>query len=179
MPAPLLYVSKGQINAVVPFALPLVSDTEIQVRGTAAFPPLQTQVAELSPGVFYTDDLTYLSFSSAINQDGTLNAWYNPAPGGSIVTFIATGLGPIQPAAPDGSVPSAPGSKPEYQVIASSGQIVYVGDAPGSVEGITQINVLLPACPDSQGCAAGLSIKTHSGEVISLGGGATYYGPLQ
>src|SRR6202035_5695681 len=79
---PLLYVSSNQINAVVPMELSSnASSTFRVVNGTAVSPDYPVWIVDSTPE----------AFAPVINQDGTLNSQSNPAHGGSIVTFYATG----------------------------------------------------------------------------------------
>jgi len=48
------------------------------------------------------------SYAAALNQDGTPNSAANLAQPNSIVSVFATGLGPISPAQPDGSLIGLP-----------------------------------------------------------------------
>lgn len=100
-PAPLLYVQDSQINAIAPWSLAEGVTTQICViyRG-ASTNCLTRSVAKAAPGVFTVDGI----YAAALNQDGTLNSSSNPAKYGSIVSVFATGLGPINPALPDGSI---------------------------------------------------------------------------
>ena len=79
---PLLYVSSNQINAVVPMELSSnASSTFRVINGTAVSPDYPVWIVDSTPQ----------AFAPVINQDGTLNSQSNPAHGGSIVTFYATG----------------------------------------------------------------------------------------
>ena len=142
MPAPLLYVSKNQINAVVPFGVAGLSQVTIQIErnGASDMPPLQTTVVESAPGVFLGP-----SGAAAINQDGTINSKEHPAARHSIVSIFLTGAGLMEPVPADGAVPKLPYAKPVLPVSIDGGaEILYAGDAPGLVEGVVQINFRLP-----------------------------------
>ncbi len=101
-------------------------------------------------------------FSTALNQDGTINSPANPAPAGTIVSIFATGLGPITPAVADGTIivpplptntlgllawanppanPILPGPGPATVAMA----VMYAGPAPFEVAGLSQINLQIPA----------------------------------
>ena len=160
-PAPLLYVSTNQINAVVPFALAGQSSSTIEVErdGVVSLAPFQVAVAAAAPA-FFTLDGSGEGPAAAINQDGTLKSPSNPAEQGSIFSIWPTGLGPMQPAVPDGLIPGEPSSKPALPLILGLDlafppilappvppptiYIVYAGDASGLVEGIVKIDVRVP-----------------------------------
>ena len=72
-----------------------------------------------------------------------------------MVVLYGTGFGRTTPAGIDGHLASAPYPAPTLPVmLLSSGKLAYAGDAPGIVEGVTQINIVLP--------------ETHSGYVAQL-----------
>jgi len=142
MPAPLLYVSKNQINAVVPFGVAGLSQVTIQIErnGASDMPPLHTTVVDAAPGVFSGP-----SGAAAINQDGTINSKEHPAERHSVVSIFLTGAGLMTPMPADGTVPKLPYSKIVLPVlIDGDAEILYAGDAPGLVEGVVQINFRLP-----------------------------------
>jgi uncharacterized protein (TIGR03437 family) len=149
--APLLLVSSGEIDCVVPFEIAGMSSASIQVtyNGAQSNPvliPVTGAVVEVL-GVF--------------NQDFTVNSAANPASPGAIVSVYVAGAGQTTPAGADGQVSQAP-----YAVAASQIQVQYVippavgpgaqtstlqslpvtyaGAAPGAVAGILQINFVAP-----------------------------------
>ncbi|MCU1261648.1 MAG: hypothetical protein JWO80_4533 [Bryobacterales bacterium] len=136
--APLLYVSEGQINVVVPFGV--TNTTALQVLGPVArSAPLQLTVLASSPAVF----------SALLNQDGTLNSQTNPALRGSVLTFWLNGAGQLTSEVPDGSIlnnPPFPATTLPVSVYISGKEatVLYAGAAPGMVVGIIQVNVQIP-----------------------------------
>jgi uncharacterized protein (TIGR03437 family) len=95
---------------------------------------------------------------TVINQDGTINSFSNPAPGGSIVTFWVTGFQSSFAPLTDGQVASVAhndacalesgctitaeaiiGAHPPNPSIPTT--VVYAGAAPGMVAGVTQFNL--------------------------------------
>jgi uncharacterized protein (TIGR03437 family) len=149
LPAPLLYASTDQINLVAPFGIPSTGQVQVELRqnGTvlSSFDQL---VSAQNPGLF-TSSGTGMGQLAALNQDGTINGPSNPAHPGQIVTVFATGLGAMTPQPIDGSRPPQPVDKPvaPAQVLVSGNpaQIDYSGNAPDLVQGVVQINFLLPA----------------------------------
>lgn len=139
-PAPLLYASDEQINAVVPFAVAGAKTADIQVvnQGVTGL-AFRAAVVQADPAVFP---------GAVINQDLSLNSAQNPAAPGSIVAFWATGvhLDPYPPI-PDGTVPATAQDLYCCSVYALGHpvQVLYEGTAPGVVAGVVQINVQLPA----------------------------------
>jgi uncharacterized protein (TIGR03437 family) len=135
--APLLYVSAGQINAVVPMGLTTQSASTIQISRTSlattpSFPLwIDTSDGELFPGV--------------LNQNSSLNSQTNPAKQGSVVSFYGTGFQTSFANLLDGQVPTQAQSAfcPIGTCVASQGTILYEGPAPGLVAGVTQVNLRL------------------------------------
>ena len=156
IPAPLLYVSDNQINAVTPSGLASKASTQVCV----VFQGSQTNciyagIALASPGVFLSGVATNnpTPFAAAVNQDGTVNSAQHPASVGSIVSIYATGLGMITPAPTDGAAISLPlpANVLPVQVLFTDPNfhdplplldtVLYAGPAPFEVVGLTQINV--------------------------------------
>jgi uncharacterized protein (TIGR03437 family) len=90
------------------------------------------------------------AFPTVLNQDGTVNSQNNPANGGSVVTFYATGWQPSFAPLADGQVAtSAQDACQGACRLSTEGTILYGGAAPGIVAGVTQINVQLGLYPPS------------------------------
>jgi len=151
--APLVYVSANQINLVTPRALQ--GKTTTHVCATVSDVPtncLDVPVQPVTPEIFLSSGL----HAAALNQDGTINSAANPAPVGSIVSVFATGLGAIT-ALPDGAItPWPPSQYPGVQMQATAylsvstqitvpTNVLYAGPAPLEVEGVAQINFVIPA----------------------------------
>jgi uncharacterized protein (TIGR03437 family) len=151
-PAPLLWVQDAQINLVAPWSLTPGQNAEV----CASYNDVNTNcltlpVVQATPAVFMVD----AQYAAALNQDGTYNSADNPAAPGSIVTVYATGLGPITPSQPDGSLIGLPlpantltfgveavvGLGPSGSlVIYTPFDVQYAGPAPTLVAGVSQIN---------------------------------------
>lgn len=141
-PAPLLYVSDTQINAVAPVELTARFSATLQVAiGSATLPDFRAMVDVAAPGVFPV----------VINQDGTLNSGSNPAPAGSYVSIWATGTGYFP--GPDGQRATAANQfcTPDLALCGVSEllqnpyagsplPVAYSGAGPGTVNGVVQIN---------------------------------------
>ncbi|MGI8743133.1 MAG: SBBP repeat-containing protein [Bryobacteraceae bacterium] len=148
--APLLYVSKNQINAVVPFAVGAAAQATVHIeRQWFDLAPVSVAVADAAPGAFTLDGSGYGQIA-ALNEDGTINSPENPAAQGSIVALYLTGFGQMQPVPMDGAIAEGPSSKPVLRPVVRVGDsldsvdVPYCGDAPGLVEGAIQMNVRIP-----------------------------------
>jgi uncharacterized protein (TIGR03437 family) len=149
MPAPLLYVQNGQIDAIAPWSLTEGQTTEICVSFNGMTTNcLSRPVVNASPGVFTVDG----RHAAALNQDGSLNSAANPALLDSIVSIFATGLGPVTPSLSDGAIVGLPLPSLVLPVklgftsgsaIAQSFEMVEpqnAGPAPFQVAGVSQID---------------------------------------
>jgi uncharacterized protein (TIGR03437 family) len=148
IPAPLLFASSSQINAVVPFAV-TGPNTQIQVVYQGQ-PTASTTVAvqPASPALFALD-ATGGGPGAILNQNLSVNSDTNPASPGSVVVLYATGGGVTMPASVDGLLTSQPYPMPVLPVSVTidslPAKVLYAGAAPGLVAGVLQINVVVPA----------------------------------
>jgi uncharacterized protein (TIGR03437 family) len=147
-PAPLLYGSAGQINAVVPFAVAGKSTTSMQVSvsGGATF-TATLPVSAAAPGIFV---ISASGQGAILNGDFSVNSPGRPAARGSWIAIYATGAGLLSPAVTDGTIVSAtnlPLSVAPVSVTigGQAATVGYRGAAPGLVAGVVQINVQVPA----------------------------------
>ncbi|HUB31505.1 MAG TPA: SBBP repeat-containing protein [Bryobacteraceae bacterium] len=167
IPAPILYAAADQINVQVPYEIAGQSSVQMQVVDTEISLPLSETatlgVAPLQPAAFLASAALFSPFPGytvcggtvalgmaalAINQDGTVNDCSNPAVGGSTVTFFVDGLGPVTPALATGAIATAALKlTPAVAVLDSSLAPVRstTRSLPGSITGVAQVQVLLPA----------------------------------
>jgi uncharacterized protein (TIGR03437 family) len=160
VPAPLTFVSAGQINAVVPYSVGDRIATTVQVRsGSQVTPPSTWSLQAVNPGIF-TLDASGRGPGAVLNQDGTVNTPSNPADRGGIIVIYATGEGATIPAGVDGQVANSVYPKPVQPVSVRIGGLPavvhYAGAAPGFVAGAMQINAQVP-----QGVQFGPRVPLH------------------
>ena len=129
---PIVFTADTQINALVPGdVIPGVAAISVY-SGASLLGTWTYEVVPYAPALF----TTVVQQAAALNEDGTVNFWNNPAAPGSIVQLFGTGLGatdaqgrlvaPIEAYGPGG-----PGGGME---------ILYAGAAPG-LPGVAQVNV--------------------------------------
>jgi uncharacterized protein (TIGR03437 family) len=148
--APLLFVSSGQINIVVPYEIAGSATASVVVnRNGVNSAPVQVNVAAATPALF-TLNQSGGGQGAILNQDFSVNGPNNAAARGSIIILYATGEGVVTPAAPTGSVTpiAGPFPKPVGAVTVMIGgvqaQVLFAGEAPGYTAGLLQVNAVVP-----------------------------------
>jgi uncharacterized protein (TIGR03437 family) len=116
-PAPLLLVSPGQINFMIPMSAPTSGTADVQVvrQSTGQIltdgllpmnlvsPAIFTGQPTSCPPAITAPKCKQAAVSNAV--DGTVNGPNNPAAAGSYISIYATGQGFVQGAPPDGDIP--------------------------------------------------------------------------
>ena len=154
VPAPLIFVSATQINAIVPYEVANLLGTATGskvtvVRGGVASTPLVVGVIATNPAIFSTLQ-TGNGQGAILNQDLSVNAATNPAAKGSVVLIYGTGEGSLTPFVPTGTITGSalPLPKPTGEVSVTIGgkpaTILYGGEAPGLIAGVIQVNAIVP-----------------------------------
>ena len=137
VPAPLIFVSSAQINAIVPYEVASLLNTTTGtkvtvVRGAVTSSALVLGVTAASPAIFSTLQ-TGNGQGAILNQDLSVNTVTNPAAKGSVVLIYGTGEGPLTPSVPTGSITGSalPLPKPTADVSVTIGgqpaMILYRG----------------------------------------------------
>jgi len=147
VPAPLLFVQAGQVNALVPYSVGGKASTLLQIGyASQQSQPVSIPVAGASPTIF-TMGFSGVGAGAVLNQDGTLNSKTNPAARGSVVQIFGTGDGLTNPPGVDGQSPVSPLPKPRLPVSALvdglPAVVHYAGAAPG-LAGCVQVNAQIP-----------------------------------
>jgi uncharacterized protein (TIGR03437 family) len=154
-PAPLYFVSAGQINFIMPFALPTNSFATIQVsnNGTKSN-PITVYTASSAPGVL-TQTGNGIGPAKVTHLDGSLVTSGSPAKAGETLVLYCIGLGAVSPAVNDGAAaPSSPLSTViDNNVIVElldqnfntySTTLLFKGLTPGNVN-LYQLNFTMPS----------------------------------
>jgi trimeric autotransporter adhesin len=151
VPAPLIFVAAGQINAIVPYEVAGQTSVPVVVQNNGT-----TSASFTVPVTAVTPDIFALSDSgngqgAILNSDASVNGSGNPAAPGSIISIYATGEGQLVPAGTTGCITGGtlPVPKPVAAVSVTVGgqpaTIDYAGEAPSEVCGLLQINATLPS----------------------------------
>lgn len=146
VPGPMLYVTPGQVGAVVPYAFS-GGQVVAQSAGSSSA-PVSVTLAATAPGVF-TSNGSGRGQAAATNQNGTPNGDSAPAAVGSVLSLYATGEGQTSPAGVDGKTTGTVLPTPVAPVTVTIGgvpaTVQYAGGAPGVIAGVMQVNAVVPA----------------------------------
>ena len=167
-PGRMLYAGPLQINVAAPFIWGQGDSVLVEVLHEGdLWSSLTLHPADAQPGVFPVLSTGYVA--AALNQDQTVNSRTNPAAPGSIVTIFLSGMGEMMGAAyQDGQVFDAatpitdlPAPKLPVVILGESAQIdqnggrslnapveiLYAGQAPAALAGVSQVNFRIGAEP--------------------------------
>lgn len=164
IPAPLVYTSKGQVSAVVPYAVAGKPRTSVQVKyldGASNSTSLEVRPAH--PAIF-TLDASGVGPGAILNQDLTVNTSGNRAGPGSIIAIYCTGGGVTNPASGDGEVIGGALRKLTQTTTVTIGgvnaPVQFAGAVPAAIAGLIQINAQVPA---------GLAPTTGAPVIVKIG----------
>jgi trimeric autotransporter adhesin len=146
-PLPILYASETQINAQVPYDLPMFSQQQLSVqRDDSLSPQLDFVVGRAQPAIYtatargtgqgvivFANTVTYVDSSQ-------------PAKAGDFLTIYCNGLGPVQSNVDAGTPVAVATSTIDPATVTIGGvnaQVLYAGLTPG-IPGLYQINVQMP-----------------------------------
>jgi uncharacterized protein (TIGR03437 family) len=152
-PLPLQFASSGQINAIVPFDVPINATHQMIVQRAASYSvPEPVTVAAVQPAVFTKDETGKgAALVAGVKPDGTpfvVDA-DNPVSEGDTVIISCAGLGPVDPPVDAGAAaPSSPLSQTVNTVTVTIGgqpaTVVSAALAP-DLTGIYQVTATVPA----------------------------------
>jgi uncharacterized protein (TIGR03437 family) len=172
-PAPLFYVSDGQVNFLMPSNQSTAWPVEVWVmREGNAGPKITLTVVSAAPALF----ATAAGYAIATHADNSLVTVDAPAHANEVIVLYCTGLGKTAPNPATGVIPQYAGqilTLADLKVtmggaVLPPDRIKYAGLSPGSA-GLYQINL---AVPDSPGVPAGSDpeIRVFVGDQSSPGG---------
>jgi uncharacterized protein (TIGR03437 family) len=147
--APMIYTLKGQVSAVVPYAVAGKTSTQVQVKYQDGVSNTMTMPVHAATPAIFSLDATGIGPGAILNQDTSINTTGNPAARLSVIALYCTGGGVTTPASADGAVPPDASfvlaQTPVVSIGGVNASVKYAGAAPFSVAGLTQINVEVPA----------------------------------
>jgi uncharacterized protein (TIGR03437 family) len=149
---PLIVVSSGQVNAVIPYDVPTpVAQQLIVRRGNRLSTPVQVNVLPAQPGIFTTDlsgrGQGHVYVIPAANLQ-VLADGSNPAKAGDFLVIYCGGLGAVTPPLPAGSVVPfdvlrMTANPVTVTVGGKAAQVDFAGLTPG-LTGLYQVNIRMP-----------------------------------
>jgi len=153
--APIYYATATQTAVFVPYEIAGRPTTQVTVITQGATSVATTyNVVTAQPGIF-TLNQQGGGPGAILNQDFSGNGPNNGAAAGSVIAIYMTGEGETSPGGVTGAVTPSDGSglkHPTQTVTASIGGIpltgsavAYAGSAPGDVNGVFQVNLVIPA----------------------------------
>jgi len=177
--APLIFVSAGQINALVPYEAAGLASLSVEVKylgqTSNAF---QVTLAGTAPGVFTalntgTGPGAIIQYDAKGNYQG-VNSSTNPAQRGWIVGLYVTGEGVVTPKATTGAVTQVSAAPPYTPVPVSGAPSVLIGGQPASVigygevagvvSGFFQVNAVVPQSVSSGPQLVSVTLGTASSQ---------------
>ncbi len=147
--APILYASATQVSAIVPYEVSGNSASVYTTYQGIATTPVTVPLASAAPALF-TTNFSGTGQVAAVNQGANpaVNSSAHPASAGTFVQLYATGGGQTSPASQDGAIATGPANLVQAVTVSIGGMnstVAYAGAAPGSPNGVIQINAQIPA----------------------------------
>jgi uncharacterized protein (TIGR03118 family) len=158
IPAPVLYASGTYTSVIVPYGVAGSPSANVVLKtGTQTTAAFTVPVVATVPGIFTTNG-GGTGAAVVLNQDGTVNSPANAAARGAVIVLFATGEGVTNPPAADGAIATGfflrePVLPVSVTIGGSPATLLYAGEAPGSVAGVLEVEVVVPAA-----AAAGASV---------------------
>ncbi len=145
VPGPMIFTSTGQVAAVVPYSIANLSTVDVAVTYLGIqTSSAQFRVAPANPGLF-TLDSSGKGDAAIVRLDGSVVNAANPAAPGETLELYGEGYGAVSPGLPDGAVVTGPLPVPATLLIdRQKVDMLYAGGAGGDVNGILQINFVVP-----------------------------------
>jgi uncharacterized protein (TIGR03437 family) len=169
---PLLYTSDGQVNAQVPYDLPLNVPTQlvVQTGGTQSVPePLA--VAPAQPAIFTVDQSgggqgVIVNFATNVIADQRA-----PVEAGDTLVIYCTGLGAVSSVLAPGMPATGPTSTLAPVSLTIGGQpasqVIYAGLTP-SFPGLYQVNAVVPAGATGDSVPVVLSVAGQTSPPVTI-----------
>ncbi|MDP8982702.1 MAG: hypothetical protein M3O35_19160 [Acidobacteriota bacterium] len=146
---PLIFVSDGQVNAIVPYGISVNTDHQVAViRGSSLSGPQHLTVGPTSPGIFTTSQ-TGKGQGIIVDIANNIVDQNHPVRAGDAIVIYCTGLGEVSPPVPNGKpAPPSPLSSAVNPVTVNIGGVTvnpfFAGLTPG-FPGLYQVNAIVPA----------------------------------
>ena len=173
-PAPVLYVSAGQINAIVPYEIAGFLNPTVLVKFLGQSSNGFVVTAGATAAGIFTTNGSGSGPGAILNSDSSVNSASNAAARGSEIVIYMTGEGQTSPAGVDGKVTTAPYPAPLLPIAVTIGgapaTVAFMGEAPGLVSGVLQLNVIVPSTLTTTGA---VPVSVTFGTTSTSQGGVT------
>jgi uncharacterized protein (TIGR03437 family) len=166
VPGPMIFTSSGQIAVIAPYSIANLGTVSVVVSYLGIqTSPIQLKVVPATPALFTLNN-SGKGDAAIVRLDGSVVSTASPASPGDTVELYGEGYGAVSPGLPDGAVVGGP--LPVSAILLIDGQKVptlYAGGAGGEVNGVLQINFVVP-----QLTAGSHQIQVQVGSVTSPAG---------
>ncbi|HEX4278142.1 MAG TPA: peptidylprolyl isomerase [Bryobacteraceae bacterium] len=146
VPGPMVFTQSGQLAVVTPYGIANAGTVNVVVSYLGIqTAPLQFKVVSVNPGLFTVNGSGKGDASIVRPVDSTLINSATPASAGDVLELYGEGYGAASPGLADGAIVAVPFNVPATLLI--DGQKVdtlYAGGAGGEVNGILQVNFVVP-----------------------------------
>lgn len=169
---PLFYVSKTQVNALVPFELNPNTRQQVLVQnGPTYSQPVPVDVGPAQPAAFLAGGNT-IAVAYRGTQPGFLVSPSNPARAGDVLVIYCAGLGVTdQPVADGAASPSSPVANTQNPATVTIGgksaQVQFAGLSPQFV-GLYQINAVVPGGTGSGSVPLQITVAGQAGPAAPI-----------
>ncbi len=130
-PAPVIYSSFGQVNAIVPYDASVTGTATVQLSSSGVESDIWIMPLVPSVPSIFSLSSSGVGPGAIVNQDGTVNTPSNPAARGSYISIYGTGAG-------QNSLPVT------VAIGGVNAPVSHSDNAPQEIQGLEQINVLVP-----------------------------------
>jgi uncharacterized protein (TIGR03437 family) len=171
---PLLFVSPGQINVIVPYDTALGTQQVVVLRNNSLSTPVQVTVAAAQPAIISMDQ-SGKGQGVIVNVSGQIVDSSNRAKAGDIVVIYCSGLGQVNPVVNAGSAATGVSQTVypvHFQVGGMEAGVLYSGLTPGFAQ-LYQVNATVPAGVHGDAVTAELLVDlggstVRSGSAITM-----------
>jgi len=172
LPAPLLYADSSQVNAVIPYGLPVNATTQVIVRQGNSYTAPQSVILSAAQPAIFTVSGTGAGQGIIVRPDGNYAAPATPANSGDEITIYAVGLGNTTPEATAGqAAPSSPQENVVAPVSLSIGgqpaRVDFAGMVP-TLSGLYQINAAVPGGVSGNAVPVILTVGGQPSPVVTM-----------
>jgi uncharacterized protein (TIGR03437 family) len=159
IPAPMIYAGSEQVSAVVPYEMAPVANPLVWIKYAGQTSNAFELTSMTTTPALFTQNWSGSGPGAILNQDYSLNGPGNAAAKGSIVQVFMTGEGQTNPPGVTGATTRATLPPPQVTpapilpigvtINGLPALYAYAGEVPGSVAGMMQLNVQIPATASS------------------------------